>query len=176
MSKLISFNSTPLSEALQISAKSLRVNSQTIELEFHLEGQLESILWPEFTPLPAARKNDLWKTTCFEAFFSTSSELSTPYFEINCSPRGDWNAYTFESYRQGMNLAQSIEVKLLKREIHSHQAHFVLQICGSLPESPLLTSLTSVIQFTDGTTSYWALEHEPGKADFHKKNTFTAKT
>lgn len=176
MSKLISFHSTPLTEALKISATSLRLTPQVIELEFRLEGALQSIRWGDSNSTLPQRKDELWKGTCFEAFLSLSTDPSEPYYEINCSPHGDWNIYHFDSYRQGMIAAPDLQVELVKQAILPERAVFAIQIRGPLPTDPLLTGLTAVVQFLDSTVSYWALQHSQKKADFHDKTTFIAKT
>ncbi len=176
MSNLISFNSTPLTEALKLSAKSLRSSPQVIELEFIVEGPLHSISWADLNSEPVQRRDELWKSTCFEAFLSLSAEPSQPYLEINCSPRGDWNIYSFDSYRQGMTPSPDLVAQLIKRDVQPEYAVFTVQIRGPLPSEPLLTSLTAVVQFVDGTISYWALQHSQEKPNFHDKSTFIAIT
>ena len=42
----------------------------------------------------------------------------------------------------------------------------------SFPDAPLRLGLSAVIEETDGTKSYWALAHPPGKPDFHHKDCF----
>jgi len=53
-------------------------------------------------PAPAepARADGLWKTTCFELFLLDPDDGS--YLEFNFSPSGQWAAYRFDSYREGM--------------------------------------------------------------------------
>ena len=43
------------------------------------------------------RKDELWKTTCFEAFFAAAD--ADGYREWNFAPRGNWAAYDFTGYR-----------------------------------------------------------------------------
>lgn len=49
--------------------------------------------------VPAARVDDLWRTTCFELFLRRAGEEA--YIEFNFSPSGEWSAWTFEGYREG---------------------------------------------------------------------------
>ena len=44
------------------------------------------------------RTDELWRTTCFEAFVRTDGG----YVEYNLSPSGAWAAYRFDGYREGM--------------------------------------------------------------------------
>lgn len=44
--------------------------------------------------------DELWRTTCFEAFVRPAGENA--YREWNFAPSGDWAAYDFTGYREGM--------------------------------------------------------------------------
>ena len=46
---------------------------------------------------------------------------------------------------------------------------------GGLPELPAAFGASAVIEETDGTKSYWALNHTTGKPDFHDPACFTAR-
>jgi len=52
---------------------------------------------PKSTP---ARVDDLWRQTCFEIFLGESD--GGAYWELNFSPSGEWAAYAFDGYRDGM--------------------------------------------------------------------------
>lgn len=49
--------------------------------------------------VPAARADDLWRTTCFELFLRRPGEDA--YMEFNFSPSGEWSAWAFDGYRDG---------------------------------------------------------------------------
>lgn len=59
---------------------------------------------PEVLALPAAtvpaRADGLWQRTCFELFLRDPDTGS--YLEFNFSPSGEWAAYRFDGYREGM--------------------------------------------------------------------------
>ena len=87
------------------------------------------------------------------------------YVEFNFSPSSQWAAYRFERYREGM-----VELELTSPpEIHldASEGHFALE--ATVPNAGLAgnLALSAVIEETDGTKSYWALAHPPGKPDFH---------
>ena len=42
----------------------------------------------------------LWRHTCFEAFIKAPGRTS--YHEFNFAPSGQWAAYRFDAYREGM--------------------------------------------------------------------------
>ena len=45
------------------------------------------------------RRDDLWTTTCFEAFLAAPG--GQRYWEVNLAPNGDWAVYRFDRYRSG---------------------------------------------------------------------------
>ena len=59
---------------------------------------------PEALRLPPtvipARADGLWQRTCFELFLRRAGEAG--YVEFNFSPSGEWAAYQFDGYRDGM--------------------------------------------------------------------------
>ncbi len=65
---------------------------------------------PEALRLPPAvvpaRADGLWQRTCFELFLKRPGEAG--YCEFNFSPSGEWAAYRFAGYREGM---EPLEVK-----------------------------------------------------------------
>ena len=50
------------------------------------------------------RADELWRTTCFEAFVAPAGKDT--YREWNFAPRGNWAAYDFTAYREGMTKAE----------------------------------------------------------------------
>ena len=55
-------------------------------------------------PVPQHR-DGLWQHTCFEAFVGLGD--GPAYLELNFSASGDWAAYRFDDYRQGMRPMQN---------------------------------------------------------------------
>lgn len=49
---------------------------------------------------PRARVDGLWRHTCFELFLRPVG--SDAYWEFNFSPSGEWAAYRFDRYRDGL--------------------------------------------------------------------------
>src|SRR4051812_16775210 len=76
----------------------------SLVLSYVLTGNMDDIRIPPVTA--PARRDDLWRHTCFEAFIGASS--GTAYYEFNFSPSTQWAAYRFASYRSEMRVADEI--------------------------------------------------------------------
>ena len=114
------------------------------------------------------RADNLWRTTCFEAFVCGEG---TVYREYNFSPSGQWAAYEFAAPRDGMRHADDqAEVWLEGGEVWIAVEAAVSSVLA--PGSPL--NLTAVIEEQGGTKSYWALAHPDGPPDFHNRDCFIA--
>ena len=113
-----------------------------------------------------ARSDNLWRTTCFEAFVAGEGGA---YREYNFAPSGQWAAYAFDAPRHGMRDADAaVEVWLEGGEDWiSVEAAVTADIA---PKSPF--NLTAVIEERGGYKSYWALAHPPGDPDFHDPSCF----
>ena len=84
---------SPAGLTLEVEA---RRAGRALSLEYLLAGPVERVRWPEATA--RVRTDELWRTTCFEAFVRTDGG----YVEYNLSPSGAWAAYRFDGYREGM--------------------------------------------------------------------------
>lgn len=167
--------SSPPTASLEIEAK-LEVQSEGFLLSFEVTGEgVERIVLLPKNPKPA-RKNDLWKETCFECFFGVGG--TKQYFEFNGSTSGDWALYSFEDYRKGMKDAPvSADPVLQKMEKSAGKLICEWRIpyfTKAILQSASLTAVikTGVIK-TDEEISYWALKHAGEKPDFHLRNSFT---
>jgi hypothetical protein len=120
-----------------------------------------------------SRADELWKTTCFEAFLrETGAEA---YREWNFAPSGQWNAYDFTSYREGMAEAEAAAAPYIRMEDNLTWWTFGVTIAVESDKSWKM-GLSSVLEEKDGTKSYWALAHPPGdKPDFHAPDCFVAR-
>lgn len=166
----------PYATSAQTDQISIEVTGQKpaadeLVLEFTLRGALKQIRFPD-VHLVESRRDELWKNTCLECFFSADLDPATPYFEINCAPNGDWNAYAFSSYRQGMEASKNLRVKLTQRESAENEAFFRIHVSGEDLRAARYLSMTAVIEFADGTRSFFALAHPGPQPDFHLKKSF----
>ena len=148
----------------------------TFKLEYTLIGNLDEILLPP-PKLPVERKDNLWKSTCFEAFITW--EKNPGYFELNLSPSGDWNFYSFQGYRLGQK--QEDRVKGLTHSVTQSEPGIVVhkvtldlsEVLKDARPERLLYGLTTVLQKKDGSQSYWAIEHRSLVPDFHVRESFS---
>ena len=117
------------------------------------------------------RADELWKTTCFEAFLRPLGEER--YREWNFAPSGDWAAYEFSAYRDGMVPAEIDADPYIRME-----DNFTWWALGATIAVPADTNwqlgLCAVLEEKDGTKSYWALAHPGEKPDFHDPGCFAA--
>ena len=148
----------------------------SLELSYIVAGQMSSIRMP--VAAANARSDGLWRHTCFEAFIRASSDIG--YYELNFSPSGQWAAYQFSGYRNGMRVAD--EITGVPIEVRSSPDGCVLRasldpdrFAGLPPERAWRIGLSAVIEDTNGDISYWALAHPPGKPDFHHRDAFALK-
>lgn len=120
-----------------------------------------------------SRRHQLWRRTCFEVFFGVPGQSA--YWEGNFSPSGDWNCYRFTDYRQGMVEEQRLDRPQCRAAATPTRLELTcsLEIRGLCPDdSVLAVGLACVILETEGTTSYWALDHCGSSADFHDRRSF----
>jgi hypothetical protein len=141
--------------------------SRGLELHYFVSGTIADL---RIAPLSSPERTDeLWKTTCFEAFLRTPPD--SDYFEFNFAPSTCWSAYHFTNTRVGMRVAREIAAPRI--EIRSSATTFELKAAlDPVPDAPWRLALSAVIEETSGRKSYWALAHPPGKPDFHHPDCF----
>ena len=136
---------------------------------FGIGAPVQRFVIPE-TSEPA-RAEDLWQTTCFEAFLRIPG--ADPYREWNFAPSSEWAAYDFASYRDGRSDA---EVAAPYIRIEDNLTWWALgATIGVDADAVWALGLSAILEEQDGTISYWALAHPPGeKPDFHDPACFAA--
>jgi hypothetical protein len=122
-------------------------------------------------PTEPARAEDLWETTCFEAFLRIPE--ADAYREWNFAPSGEWAAYDFASHREGRTDA---EVAPPYIRVEDNLTWWALGATIAVDADTVWAlGLSAVLEEQDGTKSYWALAHPPGdKPDFHDPACFAA--
>jgi hypothetical protein len=161
------------SAVTHIEVEIMRPCAGSLDLSYLVTGSIGDIrLAPA---VAAARTDELWRHTCFEAFVRTS--LGPAYYEFNFAPSTQWAAYRFDNYRSGLRVAT--EISALRIDVQSSRACYRMQASLELDQMSILRvgrawriGLAAVIEETSGHKSYWALTHPPGKADFHHSDSF----
>ena len=142
----------------------------TTNIWFGVGAPADKFVIPE--SIEPARANELWKTTCFEAFLRPLGEEA--YREWNFAPSSDWAAYDFTSTRQGMSQAEAADPYI---RMEDNLTWWALGASIAVPaDTKWELGLSAVLEEKDGTKSYWALVHpNPDKPDFHDPGCFTAR-
>ena len=168
--------------SLGVYARAYAERSDLLVLCYRVTGPVSDVLVPAQQSL--VRLDELWRTTCFEAFISPpfpADMTDKPYWEINLSPSRRWASYEFAGYRNGMKSSPDIIVEDISMDRATDRfeitAHVRVQD-GSAIEvlSPdtgaTAVGLSCILESTDGGLSYWALSHGPGEPDFHHPDGF----
>src|SRR5688572_7942537 len=81
-----------------------RPRSGELVLRYTIIGEMSALRMPAATT--AARADELWQHTCFEAFLRAVPRAA--YYELNFAPSTQWAAYRFTAYRSEMTTAKEI--------------------------------------------------------------------
>ena len=149
--------------AAHVEVGVVRPRADSLVLSYTVAGKMSDIRMP--TIMAAARSDELWRHTCFEAFVRAST--AAEYYEFNFAPSTEWAAYRFSSYRSGMCVAAEISAPSIEvqssPDYYTLQASLELDCLSSLPRKVLWRlGLSALIEDTSGRKSYWALAHPFG--------------
>src|SRR5713101_8023228 len=117
------------SAATHVEVEAARPCAGSLVLCYFVTGKISDLHMPSV--MAAARADELWRHTCFEAFVRTSPGAG--YYEFNFAPSTHWAAYRFSSYRSGMRIATEIGAPHI--EVQSSRECYILQ--ASLELDPL---------------------------------------
>lgn len=153
-----------------IEARIIAHDDSWLRLRWRIEGS-QKLVVPPFAG--KGRADDLWKTTCFEAFLQPSGEEA--YVEINLSPSERWAVWDFSAPRVKAGDRPMPREPECTIRLGSSFAIFdgAIQAVG-LPAGACSLGLTAVIEEQGGVLSYWALDHGKERPDFHDPACFTA--
>ena len=142
----------------------------TANIWFGIGAPAQRFVIPEGEP---GRADDLWQTTCFEAFLRTAD--AGEYREWNFAPSGQWAAYDFSGYREKSGDAEIISAPYVRME--DNFTWWALGATIALDAgAEWQLGLSAILEEKDGTKSYWALAHPDGdKPDFHDAVCFAAR-
>jgi len=164
---------SPRLPATHIDVDLARPRAGSLVLSYVVTGTIGDLRLPPV--MAAARADELWRHTCFEAFVRTSPGAA--YYEFNFAPSTQWAAYRFSGYRSGMRVASEASAPRIEvqsgAERYTLQAALELDRLSVLPrDAPWRLGLSALIEDTSGRKSYWALAHPPGEPDFHHADCF----
>lgn len=140
----------------------------TLNIWFGVDAPIGRFLIGEGT---GERRDELWRTTCFEAFLRDGDAAG--YQEWNFAPSGDWAAYDFTARREGMSARPVAEAPYIR--VEDNLTWWALGATVAVPAGPHWSlGLSAVLEEADGRKSYWALAHGGDAPDFHDPACFTA--
>ena len=167
MLQKMKFELTPFrgNDALASMEGSLDITSGLVDINFQLSGRLRGLVWPEKGISPQ-REHGLWEHTCFEFFIG--SVASTGYHEVNLSPSGNWNCFSFTDVRSGMKESETLTLRTLESTKTDQNAnlHATLDFKRMRPDS-LRIGVSAVIEMKS-RLHYYALSHGESP-DFHAR-------
>jgi hypothetical protein len=142
----------------------------TTNIWFGVGAPAERFIIPE-TAEPE-RVDELWKTTCFEAFLRPLGEEN--YREWNFAPSGNWASYNFSGYRENMAPAEVEQPPYIRMEDNLTWWALGATIAVAADTNWEL-GLCAVLEEKNGTRSYWAIAHPSDRPDFHAAGCFAAR-
>jgi hypothetical protein len=156
----------PMSHSAAVSAIETEASlvGGRLVVRYRVGGRIGELILPP--PAAPERTDGLWRHTCFEAFVG---RLDGGYDEFNFAPSGEWAAYRFDNYREGM---RPLETAAPKIETTASDDIFELTAAFDVEAGAGRLGLSAVIEERGGAISYWALAHPPGKPDFHHADCF----
>lgn len=170
---LICHPATPCTYVSEVTARVDRLSEDLLILYYEIVGDLDQLQLP---PQRRSRHTDgLWQHTCFEAFVRPAGARN--YVELNFSPSSEWAVYRFDDYRRGMTAVEPPHAPkiICRRREDRLEADVDVHCSGLFPRADLQLGLAVVLEDQRGGTSYWALQHPPGNADFHHDAGFVLK-
>ncbi len=163
MTALVCHPHTPTAAVQGIDVHAARAAGGLLALSYRIRGEIARLRIP--APRPPCVGERLWQHSCCEAFLA--AKPGGAYREFNFSPSGEWAAYAFERYREGA----SVEVADPVITIRSAATELRLDASIAVKPGKHFLALCAVLEedggALSGALSYWALEHPPGKPDFH---------
>lgn len=165
---LLPFTSSPFKMNVEVR----REQASFLRLDYFLKAEQGDVVLPQAGQ--GKRRDELWKTTCFELFLK--EEGAQAYYELNFSPSGDWAIFHFDGYREGMASPEVAKPPGIKGRWEDGLYHLGVKVSLSdfsgIEGRSLKAGLCAVVEEQSGTRSYWALNHSGEKPDFHHSDCF----
>lgn len=150
-----------------------RESAGTLAITYTIEGDLARLRVPPARPPRIVQ--GLWQHTCCECFIALND--GPEYREFNFAPSGEWAAYAFAKYREGTPLADEalnprIAVRSTAEKLELDASISLDRLADTRPRQRIALALSAVVEDEHGALSFWALQHAPGKPDFHHPDAF----
>ncbi len=145
----------------------LKIVHKTIDVQYRVSGDLENLFIPDTKAQPQ-RMNRLWETTCFELFVAEVGKKE--YSEVNVSPSGDWNVYTFSDYRAGMVPNNDFSGIKFSTTQNLTELNVGFSVDSKISKPSL--GISAVLKLNSGEITYWANRHIRDRPDFHLRENF----
>ena len=150
----------------------ITTQTDAIYIQYLVTGDISKAKFPPVLQ-HGQRKNNLWKSTCFELFISPDNH--TEYWEYNFSPSHHWALYQFSGYRENQSDDLSITDLVITTQ-RTNDQQFELACKAPLPDPikghTIDIGVSAVIQDTEDNLYYYALIHCKETADFHNRKSF----
>ena len=147
-----------------------------LRVEYDIYGALDLLVIPPYKAASdKSRCDGLWRHTCFELFVKDGDRQVEDYLECNFSPSGDWNIYSFESYRTGMRPAavKSEPVIVVQKTSKIFSITVEADLDGLIPViGGIDVGVSCVVEGEGEMLGYWALSHPRNEPDFHDPRCF----
>jgi hypothetical protein len=156
-----------------MAARVRRSRDGALAVVFTIEGDIARVRVP--APRLPRFADRLWEHTCCEVFVAL--ERGAAYHEFNLAPSGEWAAYAFRRYREreGPDATGLDPHIVFRRSAGALELEATIRldlVSAGLARARLALGLSAVIEGADGSLSYWALAHPPGRPDFHHTDAF----
>ena len=107
-----------------------RPHDGNLSLSYITTGKIADLRLPLVAV--SARADELWRSSCFEAFIRAAP--GEAYYEFNFAPSTQWAAYRFDGYRTGMRAASEIAAPRI--EVQSAPECYTLRATLDLANLP----------------------------------------
>ena len=145
-----------------------RPSQSLVHVRYTIVGDISQIVVPpRAEPL---RTDGLWESTCFELFLRPAGEEG--YLELNFAPSGEWAAYAFRGYRDGMVQAAMPCSPDISTSVTTDRLEVKVALSAWLDEGRYGMNIAAILRDSAGGRSFWAAHHAGGEPDFHHPGCF----
>ncbi len=169
MNKLKSFKDSGLKGGIEAELDFVSTDSIELVFQWNPDWKLKTAPPQAGAMPPLSRQNQIWESTCFEAFVKYKTGDS--YLEFNIALDGRWNVYHFDSIRTPQPPRE--DEKCFVQSITASAGRLKVVIKAELDPGVYQIGLSAIIETLYGQKSFWALKHCQEKPDFHDYGAFT---